>query len=252
MKEVAIVRGLGSGRRHVRIVPLSLPIPYPSLYLLVPGLGRPAHPIREGLLSPPQNRLGEQLVVCEGRPQHPFFATNPLARTQPFRGNAANGRDKLLVEEGRARLEPVAANTAVRAKHVVAVNLPQQPCDLLFVRFIVRGPKEIQVGAEYLVRPVPVENDLGLRPPPNLPRDKPVADRGAHSRDIIGLDVPNDLGNHGKELVGCNNNLRVVGAYPGGNFARMEEVGRALEADRVGLEGCSAGHLELPLDERGD
>ena len=146
----------------------------------------------------------------------------------------------------------MATNGPIGSEHIILVNVFQEPGGLRLKLFIVGGPKKIQIRAEDLIRTVPIEQDFGLGSPPNFPADQPVPHRRTDSRDVVGLNVPNDLGNGIKELLGRHDNLRVLGADVVRDLTRITEVRRALKADRIRLQRRPAGFFKFSLHKRGD
>ena len=191
------------------------------------------HAVAELLLLPPQDFLRQRAL--ERRAQHvlldPVAAIGHAAGHLVFRVDTHRHVDEFEIEKRHARLHAPRHHCLVRAQAVVAVQRVELAHGLLVEGLGRRRLVEIQVAAEEFIRALARQHHLHahrLDPP----RQQIHRRGGADGGDVVGLDMPDHLGQRIQPFPervdeAVMHRAQRVGGDPGGG-----QIRRTVQPDR--------------------
>ena len=148
----------------------------------------------------------------------------------------------IAVQKRRAWFQSMRRDGFVRPEHIERVDFSQEPACFPIKFDGIGASVHVQIAPRHLVRPVPIQNDLGLTVRANVLANQIIPNAGAHRRGIVGFNRANDFGDGVEKILFGKNNFGMFAANMVGHQARILEIFRIGQPNAVGLnrrQGCA-------------
>lgn len=208
-----------------------------------------AHGVGKGGLLAPEDGFGQQALALEGAAQEVF--ANAVAVHFELRVYGHYVAHEVEVPEGHPRLQRVDGDAAVRAQHVIGVELAH-PLLRLALEFRRRGGEVGVLVAEELVGDLAREQDADVGLLVYGLADEIHTYAGPDGGDVVAADGGDDLGQGRDGLTHGDYDLRVLAAEEVRGLAGVAEVdGVVPHAYGKGAQALSREPCRYAADEGG-